>query len=193
MPDTYDGVPHEEWMNGLTEMDNHNIKHILSLFAFTGVPESYLDVGCGTGIMVKTALKLGVRAYGIDQLVEPKWGKAFYHVNLVDLWQAPEPVDIVTCFEVAEHLHEDAHATLCETIGNSLKKESGSRIIFSAARPGQDGTGHVANRPASYWHNQFILRGFSYSREDTMQLGLLWSNITSPLDYMWDNLIVFIR
>lgn len=191
---TYDGVPHAEWMELLQKTDIHNIKHILSLFAMTGIPESFLDVGCGDGIIVKTARSLGVRAYGLDQLVdEKKWGDGFYHVNLVDFWKAPLPVDMVMCIEVAEHLHESAHSTLCDTIYKNLKEESGSRVIFGAARPGQDGTGHISCRPASYWHDRFHERGVSYSREETLQLGLLWSNINSPLNYFWDNLIVFKR
>jgi cyclopropane fatty-acyl-phospholipid synthase-like methyltransferase len=191
MQQTYDGFSHAVWMKGLQQMDGHNIQHLLSLFALTGIPESFLDVGCGDGIIVKTAKLLGIRAYGLDQLVDDTWGDGFYHVNLVDFWKALSPVDIVMCIEVAEHLHESAHSTLCDTIANNLKKEAGSRIIFGAARPGQDGTGHVACRPASYWHERFIERGFSYSRDETMQLGLLWSNINSPLSYFWDNLIVF--
>ena len=84
MTETYDDVPPGMW-DGLAEMDDYNIKHILSLFALIGIPESYLDLGCGTGIMVEMAQKLGVRAYGVDQLVDkddPREG--FYHANLVN-------------------------------------------------------------------------------------------------------------
>jgi cyclopropane fatty-acyl-phospholipid synthase-like methyltransferase len=193
MAETYDNIPSTQWLDGLTQMDQHNIRHILSLFGLLGIPESYLDVGCGTGIMVKTALKLGVRAYGIDQLVEPDWGKEFAHVNLVDLWKAPAPVDIVTCFEVAEHIHESAHATLAETLCGNIKEGAGHYLIFSAARPGQDGMGHVACRPAKYWHDEFRARGLNYDRDTTMNLALLWSNTRSSLDYLWDNLICFQR
>ena len=190
---TYDGVPHEQWMNGLGGMDIPNTKHILTIFARLNIPESYMDVGCGTGIMVRTAKKLGVRAYGLDQLVDDSWGEGFYHVNLVDAFLLPEPVDIVTCFEVAEHLHPSAHAIFCETLCNNLKPDAGHHLIFSAARPGQGGTGHVACRPAEYWHNEFILRSLSYNAILTMNLALLFSNIDSPLNYLWDNLMVFSR
>ena len=192
--DTYDGIPRSVWMNGLTEMDTHNIRHILSAFALLKIPESYLDVGCGTGIMVKIARKLGVNAFGIDQLVEEDWGDFFYHRNLVDYFKLPGgPVDIVTCFEVGEHIHESAHATFCDTLCNNLKKGSDHHLIFSAARPGQAGAGHVACRPAEYWHSEFILRGLSYNGNLTMNLALIWSNIGSSLNYMWDNLMVFSR
>jgi hypothetical protein len=129
----------------------------------------------------------------LDQLVEDDWGPNFYHVNLVNPFLLPEPVDIVTSFEVAEHIHESAHATFCDTLCKNLKMEADHHLIFSAARPGQGGTGHVALRPAEYWHNEMILRGLSYNRLLTMQIALLFSNIDSPLNYMWDNLIVFSR
>lgn len=193
MAETYDERPAEVWMDGLKEMDEHNTRHILSLFGFLGIPESYLDVGCGTGVMVKIAKKLGVRAYGLDQLVEPDWGEGFVHMNLVDYWEAPSPVDIVTCFEVAEHIHESAHGTLSATLCKNLKEGPGHYLVFCAARPGQIGAGHVACRPAQYWHDEFRVHGVNYDKEATMNLALLWCNTRSSLDYMWNNLIVFQR
>ena len=198
-PRTYDGRDPKIWMDGLKEMDINNTRHILSLFGFLGIPESYLDVGCGTGVMVKIAKKLGVRAYGLDQLVDPtdkiNWPDGFVHLNLVDYWKAPEPVDIVTCFEVAEHIHPSAHGTLCKTLCDNLKEGPKHYIIFSAARPGQIGAGHIADacRPAQYWHDQLIEHNVHYDREATMNLALLWSNTRSNLDYMWNNLICFQR
>lgn len=191
--ETYDRVPWDEWMNGLNQMEEWNIRHLLSMFALLGVPETYLDVGCGNGAMVRTASRLGIRAYGVDQLVEDSWGPNFTHQNLVDLYTAPEEIDIVTCIEVAEHLHESAHSTLMDTLCNKVKLGTGHYVVFSAARPGQDGTGHVSNRPAAYWHNRFIERGFSYDHITTMNLGLIWSNIRSPLNYFYDNLMIFNR
>lgn len=189
---TYDGESEENWMRGLTSMDRWNIKHLLSAFALFEVPEKMLDVGCGNGIMVKTARQLGCEAYGVDQLVNETWPDYFFHKNLVDYFQLPNgPVDMVFCIEVAEHLHESAHATLCDTICNNLKNGNNKFLIFSAARPGQDGTGHVACRPAAYWAQQFIMRGLTANDIKTMNLSLLWSRINSPLNYFYDNLMVF--
>lgn len=189
---TYDGVPPEKWMKDLTEMDGHNGRHILAAFALFGIPESYLDVGCGTGAMVKVAQKLGVVAYGVDQLVTPEWGAEFYHENLVNKFVLPDgPVDMVSSFEVGEHLDESAHATFCDTLCNNLKGGGNHFLLFSAARPGQGGTRHVACRPAEYWHNEMLLRGVSFNHFITLNLALLWSNIKSPLSYLADNLMVF--
>lgn len=192
MPETYDGVDPARWA-GLKDMDRYNIKHILSLFALIDIPQSYMDVGCGTGIMVRTARALGVKAFGVDQLVDESYGEGFFHANLVNFFSLPEPVDLVTSFEVAEHLHESSHATYCDTLCENLKEDAGKHIVFCAARPGQDGIGHVACRPAEYWHQQFIMRGLSYNGHLTMNLALVWCNIDSGLNYMWDNLMVFTR
>lgn len=190
---TYDGVDYARWIQGLKNTEKNNVKHLLALFAFLGLPDSYLDAGCGTGAMVRTARALGVQAYGVDQLVQPDWEDYFFHKNLVDPFRLDKPVSLVTSFEVAEHLHESAHATFCDTLVENLSKEPGSHLIFSAARPGQGGTGHVACRPAEYWHNEFILRGMSYNDHYTLSIAHIFSRIQSPLNYMWDNLMVFSR
>jgi SAM-dependent methyltransferase len=194
---TFDGRSPDLWLSGLQEMDMFNIKHLLITFAYFGIPESMLDVGCGTGIMVKTAMKLGVRSYGIDQLVDENdktnWPDGFHRVNLVDYWRAPEPVDIVFCIESAEHVHESGHGTLCRTLCDNLKPGPGHYLIFSAARPGQLGWGHLSERPAEYWHREFLAHDMHYDKEATLALGLLNSNTRSPLNYWYDNAICFQR
>jgi len=188
---TYDNVPHEHWMNELNNVDRWNIKHILSAFSLFDLPESMLDVGCGNGTMVRIARKLGVDAYGIDQLVEPSWEPYFFHKNLVDLFILHLKVDIVISLEVAEHLHPSAHTTYCETLCNNLKEGVNKFLIFSAARPGQGGTGHISCEPASYWSHEFYLRGLTANDLMTSRLALLWSKIDSPLGHLSDNLMVF--
>lgn len=188
----YDGYTDELWKNGLTPNDKYNQRHLLALFAFLGIPDSYADFGCGTGAMVKTAQILGSHAYGVDQLVDDTYPSGFYHANLVDSFTLPNgPVDLLTCFEVAEHLHESAHHTFCDTLCDNLKSGGGKYLIFSAARPGQGGTGHVACRPAEYWHNEFLLRKVGYNDFLTMGIAHVFSRINTPLNYFWDNLMVF--
>ena len=126
----YDGHSNQEWMEQLDKMDDWNTRHLLSLFALFGIPKSFLDVGCGTGIMTLTAQGMGIKAYGVDQLVDDKWPKNFYHYNLVNLFKLPESVEMVVSFEVAEHLHESSHATFCDTLCENLKRGN-HFLIFS--------------------------------------------------------------
>lgn len=185
----YDGELRETWENGLEPTNAYNVRHLLTIFARLGIPKSYLDVGCGTGIMVKTARVLGVEAFGVDQLVQPDWPPYFFHANLVSYFKLPEPVELVTCIEVGEHLHESAHHTLCDTLADNVA--GGGTLIFSAARPGQGGTGHISCRPAEYWGNEFTLRKMTMDHVLTMNMALLFSNINSPLNYFHDNLMVW--
>lgn len=188
---TYDGTKHEVWMNGLNETSEANVRHLLCAFARLGIPNSFLDIGCGDGSMVNAARRIGVEAYGVDQLVEEgKWPPYFFHKNLVDYFKLPKPVELVMCIEVAEHIHESAHATLCDTICNNLA-HGGNYLIFSAARPGQGGTGHISTRPSEYWAQEFIARGLTQNLHLTMNLALLFCNLNTPLNYFWDNLMVF--
>lgn len=191
MNQTFDGVPVEEWLNGLRDMRDNNIKHILSTFAYFGVPKSFLDVGCGDGTTVEFARKIGVEAFGVDQLVQPDWPKYYYYQNLVDPFLLPEPVEMVYTLEVAEHLHETSHGTFMDTLNKNLLP--GGRLIFTAALPGQDGTGHVATRPPVYWRRELTSRGMTFSRMDTINLALLWSHIQSPFDHLAANLQVFTK
>jgi len=56
--------------------------------------------------------------------------------------------DLVMCLEVAEHLPKHAaRNVLLATLTNS----TGKHLIFSAAQPGQHGTGHINVQPLSYW------------------------------------------
>ena len=188
----YDGLTEEVWKVELDAQSEWNIRHLLSLFSMFGVPESMLDVGCGNGDMVRTATKLGVEAYGVDQLVdEITWPYNFSHANLVDVFKLPKQVSLVTCFEVAEHLHQTAHPTLCTTLAENLKSGSGNFLIFSSAFPNQGGIGHLAERPSKYWMDELSLRGFNYRKDLTVNLSLIWSNISSPLYWLPANVLVF--
>ena len=65
----------KEWKEVLLEKDEWNKKHLFGIFSLFGVPKKMLDVGCGTGIMVRTARQLHCEAYGVDMHNHPgeKW------------------------------------------------------------------------------------------------------------------------
>jgi hypothetical protein len=88
--------------------------------------------------------------------------------------------DLILCLEVAEHLPEDAAWTLCETI--SYHKHANSRLVFSAALPGQSGEGHVNCQPPIYWREMLYDAGkWSYREDLTVKLALILSQTAGPL------------
>jgi hypothetical protein len=66
--------------------------------------------------------------------------------------------DIVLCLETGEHLPAEAADTLADSITEHVAR--GGFIVFSAAVPGQEGTGHINCQPHEYWHTKFAGRGF---------------------------------
>jgi 2-polyprenyl-3-methyl-5-hydroxy-6-metoxy-1,4-benzoquinol methylase len=187
----YDGITRADWEDELKSQRDWNKKHMLCALAYFRTPSTLLDAGCGDGAMVQMCRAYGVEAYGIDQLVQPNWPSYFIQHNLVDHFRMPDlrQFGMVLCIEVAEHLHESAHATLCDTLYDNLAP--GGFLLFSAAHPGQGGMGHVSERSSAYWHIEFSLRGLNYRHDYSTELALLWSHIRSPLYWLPANIMVW--
>lgn len=190
---TYDGIERKQWVSELSTLHDWNERHAMALFAFLGIPEKLLDVGCGLGTYVNLAAQIGVNACGIDQLVDDEQmrDQCYVHWNLVNKYDHPIKSNMVLCIEVAEHLDQSAHATLCDTCADNLLDGRGNHLVFSAAFPNQGGIGHVSERPSKYWLDQFAMRKLNYRKDLTVGLSLLWSNIGSPLYWLASNVLVF--
>ncbi len=196
----------------LAPFDGWNERAFCQVAAWMGIPQTYLDLGSGTGAMVNCARKLGSRAYGVDVINGPE-AHFFYH----DLTQPlrivqgafhvdahmpdylAQPFDLITCLEVAEHLPLDAHQTLVETIVRHLRykpnmDDASGYLIFSAAPPGQGGEHHIGCRPAVEWRSMFYERGISYREDYTRQLAHLFGYVAGPATHwLAANLQVFDR
>jgi hypothetical protein len=121
-------------------------------------PKSIIDVGCGRGAWLKSFGKdLSSRIVGIDG----PWnaGKHFLDsrikfisqdLNLLDTKMFTEKFDLAISVEVAEHLLPDSSERFIGVL-TSLSDV----IIFGAAYPGQGGTGHLNEKPQSYWASIF--------------------------------------
>jgi SAM-dependent methyltransferase len=132
---------------------------------------SVVDVGCGSGAWVRTALDLGVNcAFGVDlqsslSLIEAnedfhaflKEGK----IRLVerdfveDVETSLPAADLALCLEVAEHLPTDVSKSLVARL-----TEASNIVVFSAALPGQGGTYHINEQPMKFWISEFAEFGF---------------------------------
>jgi len=153
-------------------------------------PNSILDVGCGLGIWLSIAKKLGVTdVYGIEgpwlnpnQLrIEPEF------VTIQDLEQPfhlDRSFDLVICLEVAEHLPPKT----TETFISSLVSH-GDIILFSAAIPYQGGRNHVNEQFPSYWADLF-------NKFDFIPIDFIRKQIWEDKHILWwlrQNILLFIR
>ena len=124
-------------------------------------PRSVLDVGCGRGIWVREWKRAGLEiAKGVDgpyvraeSLHIPR--QDFLAVDLAAGFEVGEKFDLVTSFEVAEHLPPSSSGRFVETLA-----AHGDMIAFSAATPGQGGENHINERPLAFWQGLFAEHGF---------------------------------
>ena len=123
--------------------------------------KSVVDIGCGTGTWLAVSKTLGAtRVLGVDGP----------HVPIDTLELQPEEFrarelntfaedigafDLALSLEVAEHLLPSRAESLV-----SLLCRSSDSVLFSAAVPGQGGSGHINERPQSYWAELFAINGF---------------------------------
>jgi len=144
----------------------HNYKAakvILPILTKLVVPNSILDVGCGTGTWLKVAKELGVLdVVGIDGdyvdrslLLQNLKEEEFLATDLSFPFQLDRQFDLVICLEVAEHLKESS----ADTLITSLTCHSDA-ILFSAAIPFQGGQNHLNEQPPQYWIEKFEQHGY---------------------------------
>ena len=148
-------------------------------------PKSLLDVGCGVGRTLDYFLDQGIDAFGIEaSTLAIRHARHPERIEQLDLRNgafrhARAPFDVVWCYEVAEHLHEDFSDSLVETLVSS-----GAVVVLSAAQPGQGGVGHLNEQLPSYWRTKLEKRGFVLDAASTAVIQAL------PIQYA-QNLQVF--
>lgn len=125
-------------------------------------PQSVLDAGCATGTWLAEAKRKGAhRVRGIDGPWVPREHLEIGDSEFLehDLGQSVPcrlgRFDLVLCIEVAEHLAPEASDQFVDFLTSHS-----DTVLFSAAIPGQGGTGHVNEQLQSYWHGKFLKRGF---------------------------------
>lgn len=135
-----------------------------------------LDVGCGEGWWGAEFQKLGCDVLGIDgAYVDPTAASGIPSIA----WDLERPIfaagrpgpldgcgmtdrkyhfDLAVCLEVAEHLRP---ARALSLVGDLCL--SAPVVLFSAAIPGQGGTGHLNEQWPTYWAHFFQQHGYAVS------------------------------
>jgi glycosyltransferase involved in cell wall biosynthesis len=148
---SFNQIEHEEgpFAKRLAEWIAENIK-----------PETVLDVGCGPGTYVNAMRECGIEAIGIDN--DPRIiGKDYLkHESLFD---TEEKSGLAVCLEVAEHIDPELSESVAKSVAETVLP--GGILIWSAAHPGQGGTGHINCQPKEFWHGLLQSNGLARDRE----------------------------
>jgi SAM-dependent methyltransferase len=156
--------------------------------------KSYLDVGAGSGAYAAEAHRRGRRVIACEHSPKGRRIAAKQGVDCrpFDLTQNPpadvgrETFDLAYCFEVAEHLPE----SLGEQLVEYLTKQAPT-VVFTAARPGQGGTGHINEQPKSYWIERFERRGMRHNSELSKRVAQRFIDEKLTATWLYENVLVF--
>jgi hypothetical protein len=165
---------------------------LLAAFAHLGLPDSYLDVGCGDGVHVVLVAGLGLTAWGVDVALEGPADGGRWALRRADLTR---PLDLgqrfalVTCWEVAEHLPAVAADILVDTVA----RHTGHWLVWTAATPGQGGFHHVNEQPPAYWLSRLTAHGLARRDDRTQALRQTWQAVCGPCWWYPKNVTVLER
>ena len=149
-----------EWFAARSGAARRSAEVILPILFELARPERVVDVGCGTGSWLSVAREMGVEVLGIDgdyvdraQLEIPR--ESFRAHDLSQPLELAETFDLAICLEVGEHLPHEGSRRLVETLTGLAPV-----VAFSAAIPGQSGTGHINLQWQDFWAGLFGERGY---------------------------------
>jgi SAM-dependent methyltransferase len=122
---------------------------------------SVVDVGCGVGTWLKAFQENGISditGYDGDYVDTSTLAISATNFKALDLctdFVLPRKVDLAISLEVAEHLPSKNGDHLVQQLVSVAPM-----VLFSAAIPGQGGTGHVNEQWQDYWRSKFNSFGY---------------------------------
>jgi hypothetical protein len=196
--DPFDTYRTHEWFESL-EWQHRWIEFMVGWWCGTyGVPKTMIDYGSGDGWWSHSFKRIGSEhAYAVelDPIAADHTPEDVYFVQhdlRLPLTDLTGKFDLVMCLEVAEHIPKHlAHNALLAT----LTKSVGNVLIFSAAQPGQNGTGHVNLQHLNYWIE--AIEKWPYIKLSQERTGAMRSAlerfVPEGLAFLPRNLLVFAR
>jgi SAM-dependent methyltransferase len=154
-----------------------------------GTPASLLDVGCGDGHLVEQAAAKGVQSLGVDLSVNGNATSSLLHADLREPLTLEQRFELVLCWEVAEHLPAESADVLCDSLVRHLAP--GGTLLFTAARPGQGGHGHIHCMSPAYWREKLESRGLTYDARTSARLGTRWTAVAPRTPWYGANVQAF--
>jgi 2-polyprenyl-3-methyl-5-hydroxy-6-metoxy-1,4-benzoquinol methylase len=160
-------------------------------------PASVCDFGCGHGFLLCSLAEKGIPVSGIEgssaalRFIDPAVRD---RVVIHDLTKPIDAgtYDLVISTEVAEHLPKKSAADFVQSLaGNSSKT-----ILFTAAKPGQWGEGHINCQSQEYWIGLFVAAGWQYDSLASRELTAAVKRsplISQSMPWIVDNFMIFKR
>ena len=127
---------------------------------------SVVDYGCSIGSLLEVFLEAGKKIKGYEYCYEeslPSIRKVPNLENFIEHGDVSKDLnaglfDASVSIEVAEHIPTEYSESLVKNLANSTK----DLIIFTAARKGQGGTGHINCQDPIFWISLFQKYNCSY-------------------------------
>jgi len=163
-----------KWYDSLSESSYNSAQKIVPLIIELVNPKSVVDIGCGSGVWLKSFIENGTNdVLGIDgQWVKEDVFKIPYtYFSPMDLnkeIKIDRQFDLAISMEVAEHLNNDVAEGFVKSI-----VQLAPVILFSSAIPNQGGTDHLNEQWPEYWKNLFAI--YNYQLIDCIR-PVLWEN-----------------
>lgn len=128
-------------------------------------PANALDVGFGTGAVLKGLVELGVDAHGVEpfqvacDLLPPPYRERVRIGDALATGHADRSFDLVLCLDVLEHLpEEDSEAALAELARVSRRWVLLNICYWTDSNARRDPT-HVNLHSAGWWRKRIAPRG----------------------------------
>ena len=157
--------------------------------------QRYLDVGAGSGGFAAVAQRQGRMVVACEhnakgRKLAEKQGVDCRPFNLMEDPPArvDGPFDLAYCFEVAEHLPPELGEKLVRFIAGAAPL-----AVFTAAHPGQGGTGHINEQPKSYWIERFETAGMRHNPELSQRVAAAFRAEGVPGTWLIENVVVLIK
>ncbi len=145
----------------LASFAKRSARRVVPLLCSTLPIRNVVDFGCGEGAWLSVWREAGAAVLGIDGPYVARnrlqiSASEFLAADLAAPIDLGRRFDLVQSLEVAEHLPAAKAEQFIDTLA-----AHGSRILFSAAVPGQGGEHHVNEQPLDYWRALFHDRGYA--------------------------------
>jgi SAM-dependent methyltransferase len=177
---THDDIYDESYYLKYSDEVARSARGIVATLQKRIAPASVIDVGCGSGEIIREFAARGTHARGLDYsdaalALCKRRGLDVQKCDLEgDLNSFSDlSADLVLSTEVAEHLpaaYADQYVGLLCAIARRF-------VVITAATPGQGGTDHVNEQPFSYWIEKFESRGTKYVDDLTKDFRHEWQAV----------------